>query len=437
MSPVTIRTRLGYAAGSIASATYGTVPGLLMMPYLTDALGVEAALAGLIVFAPKAWDFVFNPVAGRWSDRTRHPHGRGVFLLWGGVTMAVAFAAMFFGPSAPAAFAGGWVTALFLLAATGFALFQVPYLAMAAEITDDTRERTRLISGRVVVLTLVILAVGATAPMLVDARAGADGYRVMAVVMAAIIALGAVAVWRGTRGAARMRTPAPSGSLLAQVRVALADSQARSLVMVLVVQGVAITMLLSGIAYFARHVLEAPLLSSVIFVGSVAPAILVTPLWSRFAARFGTRRGLQWATMLCATGLALMMAVAVTASVPLLVLAAVILGVGYSGAQLFPLAMLAEVAAADESRTGENRIGVISGVWTGVDLLGSAFGPAIFGAILAFGGYLSSTDALAAQPDSARVAIVVGLALIPALLFAVSLVPLSRFRMGLPAPRLA
>jgi GPH family glycoside/pentoside/hexuronide:cation symporter len=62
--------RIGYATGSLVTGAFGTVPGLLL-PYLTDALGVAAGLAGLLVLLPKAWDVLVDPIAGRLSDRTR------------------------------------------------------------------------------------------------------------------------------------------------------------------------------------------------------------------------------------------------------------------------------------------------------------------------------------------------------------------------------
>ena len=57
----------------------------------------------------------------------------------------------------------------FLAAATAFAFFQVPYVAMPAELTDDYAERTRLMTWRVAVLALAILVSGAVAPLVVDA----------------------------------------------------------------------------------------------------------------------------------------------------------------------------------------------------------------------------------------------------------------------------
>ena len=63
------RTRAGYAAGSLVTGAFATVPGLLLLPFLTGELAVPAALAGLVVLLPKAWDVVLNPIAGRISDR--------------------------------------------------------------------------------------------------------------------------------------------------------------------------------------------------------------------------------------------------------------------------------------------------------------------------------------------------------------------------------
>ena len=43
----------------------------MLLPYLTDSLGIAALAAGLIVLLPKAWDVVLNPIAGHRGPRTR------------------------------------------------------------------------------------------------------------------------------------------------------------------------------------------------------------------------------------------------------------------------------------------------------------------------------------------------------------------------------
>ena len=46
--------------------------------------------------------------------------------------------------------------------ATAYAFFQVPYVAMPAEITDSYDERTRLMTWRVAILAFTIMLAGAT-----------------------------------------------------------------------------------------------------------------------------------------------------------------------------------------------------------------------------------------------------------------------------------
>jgi Na+/melibiose symporter-like transporter len=429
MTALTRRTRAGYALGGIASGTYGTVPGLILMPFLTDLLGVEAAIAGMIVFAPKAWDFFLNPIAGRISDRSRHPHDRRrPFILRAGILLALAFLAMFFGPTAPPMAAALWVLVLFLATATVYAFFQVPYLAMSAEITDDYSERTRLITWRVIVFTLAILVSGATAPMLVELAGGVAGYRIMAGAMAVLILVGTVGVWAGTRRVALTRDEVAGGRLLEQLGVVLRERDSRTLIVSYVLQAIAIGMVLGGVVYVARHVVHDPGVATIAFVCFVAPAVVLTPVWSLLGRRIGKKGGFAVATVVMTAGLLALLTARSGDAVPLL-LAAGVVGVGYAGAQLFPLAMLPDIAAEDAKRSGTNRIGMISGVWSGFELLGYALGPALLGLVLSIGGYAATTGDEVVQSDSAQWAIVLGVSAIPAALCAISLLPLSRYRL--------
>ena len=429
MTALPRRVRVGYALGGIASGTYGTVPGLILMPFLTDLLGVQAALAGMIVFAPKAWDFFLNPIAGRISDRSRNARDRRrPFILRAGILLALAFAAMFFGPTAPLVAAALWVLVAFLASATVYAFFQVPYLAMSAEITDDYTERTRMISWRVIVFTLAILVSGAAAPALVEAFGGVTGYRIMAVAMAALILVGTAGVWFGTRSIPLTRGEEAEGRLFSQLAIVLRDADARMLIVAFVLQAVAIGMVLGGVVYVARHVVHDPAIATYSFVCFVAPAIVLTPMWSRLGSRLGKRRGFAVATATMAVGLVALLAARTGEAVPLLAASGVV-GIGYAGAQLFPLAMLPDLAAEDARRSGTNRIGMISGVWSGFELLGYALGPALLGLVLTLGDYRASTGDAAPQPDSAQWAIVLGVSLVPAALCLLSLIPLSRYRL--------
>ncbi len=124
---------------------------------------------------------------------------------------------------------------------------------------------------------------------------------------------------------------------------------------------------------------------------------------------------------------ALLAATAQSAPVALVYVAVVLVGVGYAGCQVFPLAMLPDAAAVDARRTGSNRAGVYTGVWTAGETLGLALGPGVFALVLAIGGYRSSTDGDVAQPGSALTAITLGFSVLPAVLILLSLLWLRRY----------
>ena len=77
----------------------------------------------------------------------------------------------------------------------------------------------------------------------------------------------------------------------------------------------------------------------------------------------------------------------------------------------------------------DSRTGVYTGVWTAAETFGMALGPFAYAAVLAAGGYVSSTDGLAHQPESALTAMSLGFSILPAALVALSLVFLLRYRL--------
>ncbi len=418
---MTRQVRVGYALGSLTAGAFGTVPGLLLLPFLTDTLAVPAVAAGALVLVPKVWDVVCNPVAGRISDRSAHPLGpRRPFLLRGGLALAALFALMFLPPLFGTPFGdGAYVAVLFFACATAYAFFQVPYVAMAAELTADYHERTRLISWRVAVLAVAILVAGAGAPLVRDSL---GGYRVMGVLIAALIAAGTLGVYFGTRRAPVVRVTESAARFADLVAVVRSSRPFRTLLLAFVVQAVGIGTLLAGVDYLARVVLAEPGAQTLLFAGFVAPALLVMPLWQRVGARWGKRGGYLAATALFGVAMA---AVVVVPPTPVLVGLVAVAGVGYAGLQVFPLAMLPDVITAEEARSGETRAGLLSGVWTAGETLGLALGPGLFGLALALGGYVASTDGAAAQPASAVTAITVAFTLVPAALVLAAL-PLIR-----------
>ncbi len=409
----------------MVTGAFGTVPGLLLLPYLTDTLGVAAGVSGLLVLLPKAWDVLANPVAGRISDRrgSRRP-----FLLIAGLLLGVLFAAIFAAPFPGGTASAAWVALLFLAAATAFAFFQVPYVAMPAELTDGYAERTRLMTWRVAVLALAILVSGALAPLVVELTGGGrEGHRWSGSFVGALIVVGAVATFLGTRKTAPHTAVEAEPSLRAQLRVANGNAPFRALLTCWIVQAAGIGTMLAGVKYFADHVLVQKSGSTFLFAAFVGPALLVMPLWTAVGRRHGKLRSLVAASLLFAVAaLGLVVAPALPAVAAYLIVAVV--GVGYAGQQVFAMAMLPDCIAHDTERTGRRQAGVFTGLWTAGETFGLALGPGIYALILQLFGYVSSaTGEPAAQSDSARLGVLLGFTVVPALLVGAAVVLLRRY----------
>lgn len=433
------RAVAGYAAGSVGTGGFGTLPGLVLAYYLTDTLGVSALLASLVVIVPKVWDVVIDPAVGALSDAEARRGSRTRLMTVGAVTLPVGFAGMFAVPQGAGQWlAAAWVTVAFLLATTSFSLFQVPYIALPADLTDSYHERTRLMSWRIAVLALAILLVGAGGPALRDlAGGGHSGYLLMGLVIAGLLVAGMLTTVLGVRGQAQ---PAP-GSHAATERAGLAGYREgltafrtipayRLLLSVFVLQAVATGVMLAAAQYVARYTLGDEAALTFLFAALVGPALLVMPVWARYAGRHGKPRGLTVCSVtFAAASLALLGLVWVPG--PWAYLAVGVAGVAYAGMQMFPLAMLPDVIQA----AGRERGGAMSGLWTAGETAGLAVGPSIVLLLLALGGFRSSTAGeVLAQPDSALVMIVLAFSVVPALLVGVSLVLLHRYRDPVPDP---
>jgi glycoside/pentoside/hexuronide:cation symporter, GPH family len=418
------RTYLGYALGSVGTAGFATVPGLLLAYYLTNSLGVAAAVAAVVVLLPKLWDVAFLPIVGTMSDRSaQHRRSRRPFLLVGGLLLPVVFVLTFSAPTGfGTAVSAAWVLVFFLLAASAFALFQVPYIAMPAEITDSVEERTTMMSWRVAFLAFGILLFGVGAPALRDAAdGGSTGYLVMAVGVATVIALGMLGCWwmlRRTRPVPLDVVHAPSHSLRQQFTVAWRTRPFRLLLLAFVVQALATGAMLAAAQYFATYVMDQESLSDVLFAALIVPALVVMPLWAWVGHRHGKRLGYLASSLVFLGG------------------ALTLCGVGYAGMQMFPLAMLPDTIAVDSATTGQQRAGSFTGVWTAGETIGFAVGPALVLLMLAITGFVSSSDGSAVQPASAETGVLLAFSALPAILVAASLPLILRFRLDPVTPSL-
>lgn len=147
---LSFRQKVFYGVGEIASTLSDTVIGFLYVFYLTNVMGMEAWLAGLVYFIGAAWDAITDPIVGYLSDISRSKFGRRrIYFL----ASALPFAVMFFLIWAvPAGWSQGGMFAYaaisYMIYRTTSTLFIIPYNTYGMEIVKGYDGRTSLQSYR-------------------------------------------------------------------------------------------------------------------------------------------------------------------------------------------------------------------------------------------------------------------------------------------------
>lgn len=395
------RAVAGYALGSLGTGVYSTVPTVLLLFYCTEILRISPAIAAAIMFVPKAWAVLWDPVVGTASDRSRSPHGRRApFILAGAVGVTVMFAALFNAPQLSMAGTVLYVAVTYFLLASSYSVFAVPYVAVPAEISSLPAERERLTSWRMTFAMAGVLIGAAAAPILaVAAGGGRRGYGTMAVIVALGCGLATFGAWWTIRRHHHRDRAATAGDpldLSSGLKLLGANRAYLRLWLQYLLGVTGSALFFAMVPYFVTRVAsgtedDAGVALLVLLSGT----LLAMPAWNIAMRRFGGERAFALATasyLTVAAAFVLLRGAPLNSLLPMFFL----LGVPFAGLQLVPFALLAHLAHAEASR-GSRLEGLYAGVWTAGEKLGLALGPAAAGLGLSFAGYTAGADAQSPQ----------------------------------------
>jgi GPH family glycoside/pentoside/hexuronide:cation symporter len=427
--------RAGWGLGTLGPVTVLTATNVVLLRYLTDFVGISAAIAASLIAFSRFFDAFADPAMGMLSDRTISRWGRRrPFLILGGAMLALAVVGMFAVPDFAAITPKVWyVGVLLIFYAAAYTAFNIPYMAMPAEMTDDYIERSDLMSYRVYAVGLSQIVASVFGPMLLGAfGGGASAYRVMALVFVPIILGSAIACFWLTRDApatARLAGPAiPLG-----VRMRSVVSNKPFLVLILVKF---LTLMALGVqsvyAFFFAHVLQLSdsFLGKFFLVSSLA-LIVSQPAWLWLLRKVGDKRAVYIIALLISIPAYLSWLWAGPNEPAMLIyVRAAFVGLSGGGAILMGQSLLPDTMEYDFRRTGLRREGVFAGFYTTVEKLSGAIGVAVVGAILGRAGYVATHGAAVVQPASAIHAIYLIMGFVPATISALGVIALLFYDLG-------
>ena len=385
--PVTARTispgRLLAYGGPICGLSYLLFfVQFYFLKYATDVLLLTPAIVGWLFGLAKLWDAVSDPLVGSWSDRSQSRFGRRLPFLVLALPLLVAGFVMLWSP--PDALTAGeltvWAAAGLFVFYTAFTLYTLPHVALGAELSRDSHQRTRLFASRQISFLIgMLIAFGG-----IQIAMNADDPRAMAERMALPGALIAVTLLAIVPLA--VREPVSEGrsggrGLWSGLQDVLANRPARLLLAVQFVEAVGIGAVGTMAPFVAQYVLERPDVVGTLPAAYVIASILSMPIWVRLSRSFGKRNTWLFA-MLAASGAFGGMLFQGAGDVLPIVLLLILAGSAMGCGSVLSPSILADLIDEDEGRTGERKEGVYAAALTFMLKLGTALATAISGMVL-------------------------------------------------------
>ncbi|MEQ9112455.1 MAG: MFS transporter [Rhodospirillaceae bacterium] len=425
------KTGIGFGVGALGMAVVLNTSAGLLAPFMTNFLGINASTVALLFLASKLYDMVTDPLMGIVSDRTKSRWGRRrPYLLIGGILSAIGFALLFTPPDFESQTSlVVYMLLVLLLLYSGYTVFNIPYLAMPAEMTQSYHGRTVLMTYR---MTFVMIgSLLATGSFALVQWLGNDlqAHSLVGLVFALVVIITSVFCFVGTAYANQTAVTTHSYSIGEQVQTAFQNRPLLLLLGAKLCQLVGFTSISATGVYFNVVILQVDYQITSAYLMATSVAVLAAlPFWN-FVSKRSDKRLVY---MVCVTCYALVALTWLFASSddPLshLFIRGMVLGFFGAGVLAMGPAMLPDVIEFDFLRTGIRREGIIAAFYTTIEKLSYAIGPSIILLLLDQFGFQSGTSGLdIKQPESAIAAIYLGAAVVPSVLYVISLIFLVRY----------
>lgn len=419
-----IAASAAYAAGSFGTGVFTTVPAILLLYFCTETLHMAAGWAAIVVFIPKVWAILWDPLVGAWSDGTATRIGRRrPFLIAGAVGVALAFVAVFSPPVLSPAATIAWMIVAYFVLASVYSIFAVPYVAIPSEIPANSSVRARLVAWRMWVAMIGILAGAGLVPYLIAHHGGGRvGYHAMSLIIASACGLSMLIpllMLRGRDSPLIAHTGAHVRALWLRLRAVSRERAFLRLSSAYILQLTAVGVISASAPYLVTGAFGRPESDiGTAMIAMLGATTIAMPAWASLGQRYGVARLLIAAIVLFGvSALALGILALNEGSWLSGRVAFALAGVPFAGMQVLPYTLVAQMIhmSAKKSAAGESSY---AGAWTAAEKLGLAIGPALTGVVLA----------LSPRPGTIGVALLVcaapmvlGLLSVPLLLRAVPL----------------
>ena len=441
------RLLVAYGFGDAGTGMAASLIGFYLFIFYTAAAGLPAWMAGLVLMLARLWDAVNDPVVGWLSDKTRSPWGpRLPWILWSALPLGVSMALLWWLPPGSLWVKFTFFVAISVVANSLYTCVNLPYAALAAELTTDTKLRTRLNTARFtgsIIAGLVGIVLGG---VLLKNHQDASSYLKVGIFSGAIITVFTLLCGWGIAPAARhcQKPTSEKGSTRRLLRRVGSNGRFLKVLGLYLMLWCALQLMQTAALIYLPVVMRLPQSwSNWILLPFQISALVGLQIWNRYSHHHGRIQALRRGTALWIGGCLLAMvlipldanlspvgSLANGLRLAALIIAILAVGLGASTAYLIPWALLPDAIDADPGKPA----GLYSAWMVFTQKICISLALFSFGTLMSLTGYVATKGI--DQPDSALIAIRLSMGLIPATLVVLGLVVMRRWpERGLPLPQ--
>ncbi len=464
------KEKVAFGLGDMAYNILFAAVSFYLLYFMINVGGLNAKWAAAVFLASKAWDAVTDYLMGRIVDKTHSRFGkRKVYMLFGAIPFALTFVFLWIVPSTDSqALKFLFYTAMYMLFCTAWTVIYIPYNTLAPNMTKDYDERTNLNSIRIILANIGLILGAAVFSLLGEGReslfygvfrdagyADLDCLKYAYLVSSVVFAALALVIWLLCTFNVKERfeyAEENTKGFFQTLKEFFSLKEFRTIMATFLLSMMGFDIIMTVFIFYINDALAFNTsayadLSMVFIAIPLVFAIASAPLWDFLCKKFQKHIVYGFACLYMSA--CLMLSLIIPQQNILWTIVHVILcGIGMSAIQIIPYAALPDVVDVDEYVNGQRREGAYYGVTQFCYKIASGVGCALVSFILGVAGYIEadseayyqriadlglSVGDVVTQTDEALMAIRIVLAVIPSVIFILSIV--TSHRAGLSRER--
>lgn len=456
---VPLKEKLAYGIGGLMDGGGVSMMSCVMLAYMTKN-GIAMTVASTIMMIAKFWDAITDPFMGFISDNTRGRWGRRKpYMFFGGISLFLCIFLVFLPVREWGVSVGGftaYIIIMYLLWNTCSTVTQVPYCSMASDITPSFRERNNANTVKLI-FTAIASGLGYVLPLVfIEALTNPDGtgflfvpqldstqfWLCMSLVFGTLFGGGLVICGIFVKERIKPKTPKKHFNLKQFANSYAVPYKNRSYrwhIVMYVTAFICMDIISALAVYYATDVwhgyeLFGMKMSSLFIIAPMmVAAVVMFPLarvmMDKKSKQFAFRMGLPFYI----AGGIMLAAMDPSWAPPVLVpIVALIMGLGFGGAQMMPWIIFPDTVDVAEMATGQRPTGTYSGMMTLARKVGGGLGVGMVGWVIGALGYVSNTSNdpadYVAQSDTVLLTVRLTLGISVAVFITIALIASFRYK---------